>query len=70
MAVFRVRMSECYEFNIRADDEMDVEDWTNSHSVEDLKNESTYYDISYRDEIIGTESDDEDFVAINISKEE
>lgn len=56
-------------FSIKADSEEEAYDWISTHDMKDVEKESTYFDYEYEDMIEGT-TDDDDYVAIDISTED
>ncbi len=51
--VYECKMSITVTFDIRANSAEEAQDWLNSHSIEDLKEMTSAYDIEYDDQVLG-----------------
>lgn len=69
--VYNCQMQITVNFDIRANSAEEVQDWLNTHTIEDLKKLTTDYDIEYDDHIC--EEINEDFYGfsgVDITDEE
>lgn len=66
--VYEAEMVQRIRFNIKADNEDDAYDWIQTHTIEDVKGLTTYFDQEYDDKVIGIAEDD-DFCGIHINNE-
>lgn len=62
--VYECKMITVVTVNICADSAEEAQDWINTHSIEDVKAETTAYDIGYDDQVIGEVNEE---AAIDIS---
>ena len=67
--IFECKMSTTYIFKIKADSESEADFWLRTHYLEDVEKETSEFDVSYGDEIIGEVLEEEDRGYINISEE-
>lgn len=67
--IYRVKMTTTLEFDLKADDKDQAQNWIEMHSFEDVFNATRRYDIDEESEIVYEYSDTYDDEDINISTE-